>query len=460
MIEENEIISDDHKVAKIFSKYFSQVTDSLDIPECIPSNKDFLQIKDPVLRAIEKFREHSSIKRILASTGNKTKGFSFQNVYPWEMKSKIRTAKNKKSDMSIPTAVVKQSEDIRVPPLTDLHKKSLTTAKENYHPMRVLPSVPKIFERLLYDQLTEYMKEKLSPFLCGFRKQYSTQHALIGMLERWKHCLDRSGVVMAVLMDLSKAYDCIPHDLLIARLHAYGLNTNALYLLHSYLTNRKQKVKVNESFSEWVNIIIGIPQGSILDPLPFNIFINDLFLAVADHDLCNFADDNTYKCRRSLEEAQREIENHSIMIVNWFEINDMKMNPEKCHVIVLGNTKIDDDFTVQISNTSITPECEVTLLGITLDIKLDFTSHISKICKGATNRINALLTIAKHLTMTQKKPLVNAFFYSQFNYCPFVWMFSTKDANNKIEKLHKRALQIIHSDYDSALNYEDLLLKG
>ena len=145
------------------------------------------------------------------------------------------------------------------------------------------------------------------------------------------------------------------------------------------------------------------------------------------------------------------------MIINWLEINGMKMNPEKCHIIVLGNTEIDDDFTVQICNASITPESEVTLLGITLDNKLDFTSHISKICKGTTNKINTLLRIAKHLTMPQKKLLVNTFFYSYFNYFPLVWMFSTKDANNKIAKLHKRGLQIIHSDYDSALNYEDLL---
>ena len=159
-------------------------------------------------------------------------------------------------------------------------------------------------------------------------------------------------------------------------------------------------MKVNESFSEWVNITIRTLLGSVLGPLLFNIFINDLFLAVGDHDLCNFVDDNTlYKYRRSLDEAQCEIENHSTMIINWFEINGMKMNPEKCHVIVLGNTKIDGDFTVQIGNASITPESEVTLLGITLDNKLAFTIHISKICKGATNKSNALLRIAKHLTV-------------------------------------------------------------
>ena len=127
---------------------------------------------------------------------------------------------------------------------------------------------------------------------------------------------------------------------------------------------------------------------------------------------------------QSLEEAQREIENHSAMIINWFEINGMKMNPEKCHVIVLGNTKIDNDFAVQIGNASITPKCEATLLDITLDNKLEFTSHTSKICKGATNKVNALLRIAKHLTIPQKKLLVNAFFTQILINSPSVDVFN------------------------------------
>ena len=98
--------------------------------------------------------------------------------------------------------------------ITPAHKKSSRTDKGNYRPISVLPSVSKIFEKLLHDQLSKYMEDKLSPLLCGFRKKYSTQHTLLHMTERWRHCLDNSGAIAAVLMDLSKAYDCIPYDLL------------------------------------------------------------------------------------------------------------------------------------------------------------------------------------------------------------------------------------------------------
>ena len=195
------------------------------------------------------------------------------------------------------------------------------------------------------------MKDKLSPFLCGLRKQHSTEHALIRMIEKWK-CMDDSGTTVAVLMDLSKAYDCILHDLLITKLHTYGVNINTLKLLFSYLRNRKQRVKVNQSLSEWIKITIGVPQGSVLGPLLFNIFINDLFLAIEDDDLCNFVDDNTlYKCCKAVDEAKLKIESQCTLIIRWFVDNSMKMNAEKCHVIVLSKDSIEDNFTVSIDNT-------------------------------------------------------------------------------------------------------------
>ena len=179
------------------------------------------------------------------------------------------------------------------------HKKLSTIDKGNYRPISV---ISKIFKKLLYEQLLNFVKDKLSPFLCGFRKQHSTQHTLIRMPEKWgKNAWMTLELLQLSLWTYLKHKIAFPHNLLIVKLHAYSVNMNTLEVLFSYLTNRKQKVKVNESFSEWLKIIIGVPQGSVLGHLLFNIFVNDLFLAIEDDDLCNFADDNTlYKCCKSI----------------------------------------------------------------------------------------------------------------------------------------------------------------
>ena len=118
-----------------------------------------------------------------------------------------------------------------------------------------MPSLSKVFERSLYDQLSEYLEKYVNTLLCGFRKAHSTQHALFKLLQSWQEELDKSGFVGTILMDLSKAYDCLPHDLLVAKFEAYGIGKTDLNLIHNYLSNRKQRTKINSSYSDWPIII-------------------------------------------------------------------------------------------------------------------------------------------------------------------------------------------------------------
>ena len=129
----------------------------------------------------------------------------------------------------------------------------------------------------MYDQLYEYIEHFFNQLLCGYRKAHSAQHALLRLLQKWQKELDSGRFIGSTLMDLSKAYDCLPHDLLITKLEAYGIENGSLNLLLDYLSFRKQRTKVGSGYSKWSNIRRGIPQESILGLLLFSIFINDIY---------------------------------------------------------------------------------------------------------------------------------------------------------------------------------------
>ena len=151
----------------------------------------------------------------------------------------------------------------------------------------------KVSERRLLKQFLPFIEKRLSAILCFFKKEHSTQHALFRAVEMIRCCVDKGGVTAMVLMDLSKAYECLPHDLGIAKLDAYGVGIDSLKLIYSYLTDRMQRAKIGASFSTWKSLSKGVAQGSVLGPLIFKIFINDFFCTIEHSQVCNFADDNT-----------------------------------------------------------------------------------------------------------------------------------------------------------------------
>ena len=164
-------------------------------------------------------------------------------------------------------------------------------------------------------------------------------------------------------MDLSKAYDCLSHDLLIAKLEPYVLDIGSLNFLLHHLSLRRHRTKVGFSYRKWSEICRGIPQGSILGPLLFNIFINDIFFFVKKSEICNFTDDNTiYSCGKDLPKIKEDLICTMKNILKWFRLNSLKANPGKFQFIILGG-KTCYEHILKLNSTCVQSSDDVTLLG-------------------------------------------------------------------------------------------------
>ena len=268
------------------------------------------------------------------------------------------------------------------------------------------------------------MENFLSIYVTAYRKGHSTQHVLIRLIEEWKKGLDDGNFVGAILMDLSKAFDCISHDLLIAKLHAYGFESTALKYIYSYLKGRRQCVKINGVESKFLTILAGVPQGSILGPILFNIFINDFYYFFPSANLHGFSDDHTISNKsKSLEDLKSNLKIDSEIALKWLKDNQMLANPSKFQAIFLNKFKEHIDTCIVIDDKTIKSQRLAILLGIDIDDKLKFDSHISRLCKRAGGQLNSLYRFRKYLSPLSKKLAATSFILSNFSYCPLVWHF-------------------------------------
>ena len=473
-LEEDETVQDNEKIANIFNDYFSNVVSSLSIPEYVDLSVDLDIFEDPFLKSIEKFKNHQSIISIKNRIWNK--GFSFQAISKTDIENEILDMDNSKAsqEYDVPTKIIKMNSEIfsevlhnecnkslklckfpesmKVADVTPVYKKGNRFKKENYRPVSILPNLSKVFERCLNKQLSQFFLNIFSKFQCGFRKGHSAQHSLIALLENWRASVDGGLVFGALLTDLSKAFDCLPHDLLVAKLYAYGLDINSARFIFDYLTNRKQRVKIMNKFSSWENIAFGVPQGSILGPFLFNVYMCDMFYKMDKFDIASYADDTTpYVSGCNVNTVITSLENASSNLFEWFKDNQMQGNANKCHVLLSTDSKHLVNINGQLIENS---NCEK-LLGVDIDSNLKFKSHVKSICGKARAKLSALTRIAPFLGVEKRKLIMNAFFKSQFSYCPLVWMIHNRTLNNKINRLHEKCLRIVYSDEFSS--YENLL---
>ena len=473
IIEGGKVIDEKADIAAKMNTYFVNITDSLDI-NSIPVSESDLTTTDKIDVIVDKFRNHPSIVKI-KSLSRDIETLSFVPADADKIGQYIGKLKENVSlpEGDIPVKIIKKFANEFIDEFTDiqkkviqestfpdslkfadvapLHKKGSKFLKENYRSVSKLSAFSKVYERVIFDQLYDFVGPKLSPLLSGFRKGYSTQHALLHMLHSWHRDLDKGQFVAAVLMDLSKAFDCMNHDLLLAKLHAYGLSKPALQLIESYLSGRKQRVGIEHIFSPWLDMKIGVPQGSILGPLLFNIFINDLLLDFHDTNVgvCNYADDNTiYASGKSVLEVKQKLEKSLAFMSDWFKKNGFQLNADKCQFIVFGSRR--DEFDNLCFNGEILDACQdVKLLGVTFDSSLTFEKHISKLCRSANAKVSALQRVACFMSAEKLRLIANAFVNSETSYCPLVWSFCSRGSMNKIERLNKRVRHLVGFSADS-----------
>ncbi len=414
--------------------------------------------------------------------GKNTSKFNFHTVTSKEVMKKIRLLNAKKSTGydNIPAKLVKLGKESLVSSLTKMINKCIEESifpddlklanimpaykakdslnKNNYRPISILPILSKIYESILNDQLARYCEDIMSNFLSAFRKRYSCQTILLKMIEDWKLALDNKDNIAAIFVDMSKAFDMISHEKLLKKLKCYNLSDNSLKLIKSYLNNRYQRVKIGNEVSDWRQIMSGVPQGSIIGPLLFNIYINDIFYVLECCELYNYADDNILSYNdEDVNKVIQTISAELVKIINWFKVNSLAANPDKFQCLTLGKDW-EEGITFNVGDTKIVPSRIVKSLGISIDNNLNFNEHVTDICRSAARQVNVLKRIHKHLDTNTRMDIYRAFIMSNFNYCPLVWHFCSIENTRKLEKIQERALRFVYRDFNST--YRQLLDKG
>ena len=340
---------------------------------------------------------------------------------------------------------------LKIACVTSLFKSGSPENLNNYRPISSLPILNIIFEKLLYNRLLKFLETNnfFSKSQYGFRKGKKTTDAVVKLLNNVYDSFNKKNYLGAVFIDLSKAFDTVDHHILLQKLENYGIRGIPLMLFKSYLSHRRQFVSLNGVNSPPLQISLGVPQGSVLGPLLFLIYINDLPNALDLLQPVLFADDTTlYFTHSNPYTLCRTISKELKQLHNWLISNRLTLNINKSYYIIFSLRDIPPDINISIANTTLERKSEGKFLGIIIDDKLNFDSHINAVSTNVSKWTGTLYKLKTHIPLNILINLYYAFIYPHLNYGILAWGSTIASHMYPLVILQKRLIRILtNSDY-------------
>ena len=369
----------------------------------------------------------------------------------------------------IPAHILKQNTILYIKPLTHLVNSSinkgifpdeLKIAKvipifksgnkesiENYRPISILSVFTKVFEKVMYKHLINFVDKNdiLYKYQFGFRRQHSTNHAVITLVEKITNALDKGKVVVGCFLDLKKAFDTVNHRILISKLRKYGIRGHILQWFESYLKNRKQFVQIKNIKSQIKSPTCGVPQGSILGPLLFILYINDLANVSDVLFPILFADDTSVYIEADKESDLIKTLNEELAKLNiWLNANKLTINIAKSHYMVFHRGRRKSNICNPILNNVSLERVQCTkFLGIIIDDGLKWTNHISYIKNKIAKGFGIILRARKFFNKKTLLNLYHAFIFPYLIYCVEIWGNAANIYLDPLIKLQKKIIRVI-----------------
>jgi len=334
-----------------------------------------------------------------------------------------------------------------------VYKKGDKTDPNNYRPISLLSNLDKILERLIYNRTYSFITKHKLLFTnqFGFRRSHSTVHTLLNMCQKISDALDEKKFAIGVFVDLQKAFDTVDHEILLAKLQYYGFQGKTLSLYRSYLTGRNQFVCVSGHESALALVTHGVPQGSVLGPLLFLLYINDLHFAIINSIVHHFADDTNLVCiSNDLKSLVRSINLDLKLLWHWLNANKISLNAAKTEYILFRhpNKRINQLVKLTIGGKRISESKTIKYLGVLLDFDLKWKSQINATVVKLKRANRILSKLRHHVPLPIRKLVYFSLFASHLMYCCQIWGQPVSTNLERVTTQQKIALRTINfSDY-------------